>query len=185
MTDAGITAILLAGGKGSRMNYRDKAWVYFAGRPLLEHVIDQIKFDVDQILISRNNKTPAYDTLPYLSVYDENPGHHGPLAGIMSCYRIAKYQNALVLPCDVPVLPSDLVTRLRRALEEKDLAVASSSGTIQPLIFMARTARLSSIDEYLSSGLRSARGWLESETFTEINFEGFNFENINEPWQLR
>ena len=185
MTDAGITAILLAGGKGSRMNYRDKAWVNFEGRPLLEHVIDHIKFDVDQILISRNNINPEYDTLPHLSVYDESPGHLGPLAGIISCSRIAKYHNTLVLPCDVPVLPSDLVTRLRRALAKKELVVASSAGSIQPLIFMAKITRLSSIDDYLSSGNRSARGWLESEKFTEINFEGFNFENINEPRQLR
>ena len=59
MTETGITAILLAGGKGSRMNYQDKAWLNYAGKPLLEHVIQHIEKDVDHNLISRYTPSPA------------------------------------------------------------------------------------------------------------------------------
>jgi molybdopterin-guanine dinucleotide biosynthesis protein A len=59
------TAIVLAGGKGSRMNYAEKAWMLHQGKPLLSHVVDSIRPQVDLILISRNNTndpTPALQT---------------------------------------------------------------------------------------------------------------------------
>ncbi len=184
MAGTGTTAILLAGGRGSRMNYQDKAWVIFAGRPMLTHVIDHIKADVDQILISRNSTNTAYDDLPYEAIADEMPGYQGPLAGLTSCSRYVKNTQVLVLPCDVPVLPIDLVSRLSTRLSGDSLVVAASGGRIQPLIFMTRAPALDSIASYLETGRRSVMGWLETREITEEDFGPGEFVNVNEPSQL-
>ena len=152
---------------------------------MLEHVIDHIEQDVAQILISRNRPNPAYNRLPYLSVPDKPPGYQGPLAGLDSCTSYIENDKVLVLPCDIPVLPQSLVTRLMTGLIDFDIAVASSRGVIQPLIFGAKTQALSSILAYLDSGKRSVKGWLSARIFTEIDFYPDTFENINELSQLR
>ena len=184
MIDTGTTAILLAGGKGSRMNYQDKAWLNYAGKPLLEHVIRHIEKDVDHILISRNTPSPADKKLRYNVIRDDMHGFQGPLAGISSCTSHIKTDKTIVLPCDTPILPKNLASRLINGLSEFDIAVASSEGIIQPLIFSAKTKALNSIQPYLESGKRSAKGWLSSACFAEIKFGTKQFENINEVSQL-
>ena len=185
MSNTGITAILLAGGRGSRMNYQDKAWLDYAGKPLLEHVIDYIENYVNQILISRNMPNPAEDKLPYLLIRDQLLGYQGPLAGIASCTGHIENDKVLVLPCDTPALPPNLVTRLIKGIIDFDIAVASSEGLIQPLIFAAKSEALNSIQTYLASGERSVKGWLSAQSFTKIEFNAESFENINELSQLR
>ena len=71
----GITAIVLAGGRGSRMNHRDKAWVEFNGLPLIAHVINRVAPCVDDVIISRNEPNPGYEQWPYRCIADINePG---------------------------------------------------------------------------------------------------------------
>ena len=36
-------ALVLAGGRGSRMEGRDKGWIMWQGHPLIEHVLDRLK----------------------------------------------------------------------------------------------------------------------------------------------
>ena len=185
MIEPGITAILLAGGQGSRMNYQDKAWVHYAGVPLLKHVISHIEQDVDQILISRTAPHPAEKSLPYMIIRDYLHGFQGPLAGISSCISQIKTDKAIILPCDIPLLPNDLVPRLTSSLIAFDIAVATSGGILQPLVFSVKTQVLNSIHSYLESGERSAKGWLSSLCFTEIDFGEGKFNNINSSSQLR
>lgn len=167
------------------MNFQDKAWMRYAGKPLLKHVIDHIEPDVDHILISRNAPNPQETGLAHLLIRDEMPDYQGPLSGIASCIRHITTDKVLVLPCDVPLLPSDLVPRLIRNLSNHDIAVATSSGRIQPLVFSAKSQTLISISAYLDSGRRSVRGWLSSICFTKENFDETMFVNINEISQLR
>ena len=185
MSNLGTTAIILAGGKGSRMYYQDKAWVRYAGKPLIEHVITHIQQDVDHILISRAASQSEEKKLDYHLIRDEKQDFQGPLAGIASCVPHIETDNALVLPCDTPILPKTLVSCLVRNLADFDVAVASSEGIIQPLIFAAKSRVLYSIQPYLESGERSAKGWLSSIPFIDIDFGSDKFENINETSQLR
>ena len=187
MAEQDISAILLAGGQGSRMNHQDKAWVPFKGKALIEHAIEHIRDDVDQIIISRNREHPGYDRMPYVCQSDEISGYQGPLAGISSCLKHINSDLVLVLPCDVPRLPDELIPELQQALSGCEIAVAETIDRIQPLIFLARKSSIASVTNYLESGRRSVMGWLETQRFKPVRFEdgeGF-FENINETTQLR
>lgn len=187
MTEKRITAILLAGGQGSRMNHQDKAWVQFEGQPLIRHVITHIRNDVEDIVISRNRDQPEYDSLPYPCVSDGLTGHQGPLAGISACLNHVNTDFTLVLPCDVPHLPGNLVARLADSIDDAEISVARSAERLQPLVFVARTSVLDSIGDYLASGKRSVMGWLENTDYKTVEFTDSDgqFENINEITQLR
>ncbi|MEW8383867.1 MAG: NTP transferase domain-containing protein, partial [Candidatus Thiodiazotropha taylori] len=46
------TAVILAGGRGSRMGGNDKGLILFDGKPLIEHVINTIAPQVGRLLIN-------------------------------------------------------------------------------------------------------------------------------------
>jgi len=191
------TAIVLAGGKGSRMNYAEKAWMLHNGKPLLSHVIASVSSQVDTILISRNNTNdPRYDELPYPCIADiqfaandndrKAAEQQGPLFGISACARHVKTSLTLVVPCDTPHLPNNLMQKLLDGLGDAFVAVVNDGNTDQPLVFLARTIALAEIDTYLETGRRSVKGWLNRMNPNRIYFEpgSGEFENINTLEQL-
>jgi molybdenum cofactor guanylyltransferase len=191
------TAIVLAGGKGSRMNYAEKAWMLHRGKPLLSHVVDSVSPQVDRVLISRNNiDDPRYDALPFTCIADidlETNDHHGgatqqqgPLSGISSCARHIKTSLTLVVPCDTPRLPNNLMRKLLTGLDGTSVAVAHDGHNEQPLVFLAQTIALEEIDTYLKTGRRSVKGWLNGMIHNYVYFEdgSSEFENINTIAQL-
>lgn len=184
---AATTAILLAGGQGSRMNHQDKAWLAYQGKPLILHVLDRIKDTVQEIIISTNRTGPEYDNLPYPCIADNHPGFPGPLEGISSCIPEIRTPFTLVIPCDVPHLPVSLNRNLFDNIGDSDICVASDGERVQPLIFLARTCCLQDIRTYLDAGNRSVRGWLDGRNIAVAVFAGETgtFENINRPDQLR
>ena len=191
------TAIVLAGGKGSRMYYAEKAWMLHHGKPLLSHVVDSVSPQVDIILISRNNTNdPRYDTLPYHCIADipltpnNNDGEateqQGPLSGISTCARHITTPLTLVVPCDTPRLPNNLMRKLLDGLGDASAAVVHDGKNEQPLVFLAQTLALQEIDSYLKAGHRSVRGWLDGINYNRVYFEigSGEFENINTLEQL-
>ena len=191
------TAIVLAGGRGSRMNYAEKAWMLHHGKPLLSHVVDSVSPQVDMILISRNNTNdPRYDALPYPCIEDiafsinetdaKAAEHQGPLSGISACARHVTTPLTLIVPCDTPRLPNNLMRKLLDGLGDAAVAVVHDGNNEQPLVFLARTLALEKIDPYLKTGRRSVKGWLDEMNHNRVYFEtgSGEFENINTAQQL-
>ncbi|MBO6556700.1 MAG: molybdenum cofactor guanylyltransferase [Pseudomonadales bacterium] len=178
------TAIVLAGGKGSRMNYQEKAWLIHRDKPLIMHVLDCITSQVSNTLISRNQLDERYESLPYACFKDSDNQFEGPLSGIVACLRGVKTEYTLVVPCDAPNLPGNLVTGLMEGIKDSDVCIAQDSERDQPLIMLARTDVLESINRYLSEGRRSVHGWLNRHDFARVRFPEHQLHNINEVAQL-
>ncbi|MDX1498194.1 MAG: molybdenum cofactor guanylyltransferase, partial [Salinisphaeraceae bacterium] len=108
-TTGKITAYILAGGQGSRMGGADKGLLSLHGRPLVEHVIDRIQPQVDQlkIIANRNQATYKEHGLPVLA--DILPDYAGPLVGMLTGLTDCETDYALFVPADAPNLPHDLV----------------------------------------------------------------------------
>lgn len=98
-TRPGITGIVLAGGRSSRMG-RDKAMLAWHGRTLLEHAIDLlVRAGCDRVLAS--GQRPGF---PHVT--DLVPGY-GPLGGLHSVLsKRADLAGSclVVVPLDMPLL---------------------------------------------------------------------------------
>jgi len=115
-----VAGVILAGGRSSRMNGRDKVFTTLAGRPLIRHVIDRIGPQVDALVLSVETTSSTFETFDLLQLPDPTPGHHGPLGGLLAALRhyAGSHEWVLVAPCDAPFVPSDLAMKLhQRALE--------------------------------------------------------------------
>ena len=113
----GITGLILAGGKASRMNGANKALVPFLGRPMLPQVIERLAPQVDEILINANQDFEHFTPFNFPRISDEIGEYAGPLAGLHTGLKASQQEWILAVPCDSPLLPQDLAERLMQAVQ--------------------------------------------------------------------
>lgn len=183
-----VTAIILAGGRGSRMGGTDKGLVTLYEQPLIAHVLAKLKPQVDNILINANRELNAYQAFGYPVLIDDIPDFAGPLAGFLLGLKHAKSEYLLTAPCDSPLLPNNLRSRLQQALEQAqaDMAVASSHGNDHPVVCLCKTSLLPSLERYLAQGGRKVSEWQKSQRHIYVDFSDSAdaFTNINTPEDL-
>jgi len=183
-----VTAVVLAGGQGSRMGGVDKGLQAFRGKPMVAHVVERLAPQVDEILVNANRNPEAYARFGYRVVADEIGGFAGPLAGFERGLAHASRDFVVTAPCDSPFLPMDLVARLKDALESRhaDLAVAKTGDQAHPVFSLMRRGVHGSLRDFLSSGQRKIDRWYGALNVVEVPFddEPDAFLNINTVAEL-
>ena len=180
-----ITAILLAGGRATRMGGQDKGLVELAGRPMIAHVLAALAPQVDQVLINANRNLDRYAGFGWPVVPDEDSGFLGPLAGLAAGLRAADTPLVLTVPCDCPLLAPDLAARLYFALEREDaeIAVPFDGERLQPVFALAKAELADSLKAYLDGGDRKIDRWFAQHRLATVDFSDRpeNFVNVNDP----
>jgi molybdenum cofactor guanylyltransferase len=184
----GVTGLILAGGLGRRMGSVDKGLVAFNGRPMVASVIERLQPQVNELLINANRNLDDYRRFGFRVVPDEIEGFAGPLAGLERGFAEAAHDLIVTTPCDSPFLPSDLVTRLRSALESHrvDLAVAKTGTQAHPVFCLARRSLHQHLRTFLLGGGRKIDAWYATLNTIEVSFddEAEAFANINTKREL-
>lgn len=184
-----ITAIILAGGQGSRMGGVDKGLVELQGRPLVEHVIDCIQPQVDNIIISANRNFERYSCFGFTVMPDLWPDYPGPLAGLVSAAALVDTDYLMCVPCDTPHLPQDLADRLKKTLleQQSEASVAVSDDELHAVCFLMQYAATRDLQHYLESGQRQVQAWLKTKrlAFTDFTDNAHAFANINSQLELQ
>jgi len=183
-----ICGAILAGGRGLRMGEADKGLLPYLGQPLIKHVIDILRPQVESILISANRHLDEYAQLGFPVVSDREGGFSGPLAGIARVLEEVTAPFVLVVPCDMPFLPADLALRLMAALTTHggELAVAYGAGRLQPLCILMKRDVGEDLIRYRESGGAKVRDWALGLRHCVVDFPGRSeaFCNINTPENL-
>ncbi len=96
-----ITAVILAGGRGTRMGGVDKGLVDYQGQPMIEHILARITPQVDHVMINANRHIERYQTYGVPVITDENDQFDGPLAGMQAALHHAAtdWILSVTLPC--------------------------------------------------------------------------------------
>ena len=183
-----ISVIILSGGRATRMNGVDKGLVLLQNKPLIQHVIERLSPQVDEILINANREIAQYEAFGLKVLQDENQDFAGPLAGILLGLKHAKHDLVLSVPCDSPILPLDLVERLHNNMLENrmDIAVASNDGNTHPVFCLMKKSVLPSLIAFLDAGERKVSAWQKSQKYVEVDFSDCSeaFVNLNTPQDL-
>ncbi len=181
-----ITAVILAGGRGSRLGGQDKGLVKFDNKPLIEHILERIKPQVDAIIINANRNLKAYENYGNPVINDLLTGYQGPLAGFISAMAIAKTSHILTLPCDGPMLPLDLVDRMLKTHEtlaksDKTIIVAHDGARPQNVHALIPLALIGDLKNFVANGNRKVEGWYATQEIAYADFSDCPtlFSNIN------
>jgi len=146
------TAIVLAGGKSRRMG-QDKSMLEVGGRPMIQHIIEQLRPHFDQLLVSAND-VEKYTFLDYPIIPDLVPDQ-GPMRGISSALRRSDNELNFVVACDMPEVDVRLARQLLLLAKGRDGAVPlTEEGHYEPLCAVYRTSLATAAEEMLESGER-------------------------------
>ena len=187
-----ITAVILAGGRGSRMGGVDKGLQNFNGVPLALHTLMRLGPQVGDVIINANRNLAAYESfgVPVWPDITSMGDYAGPLAGFMTGLERCETPYLLTIPCDTPLFPHDLVTRMADAFEanDADFAVASApeDGQIkaQPVFCLMGTHMLESLMAFTHSGGRKIDAWTAQHKVVHVPFnlpsdDAYAFVNAN------
>lgn len=178
----GVSGLILAGGKATRMQGANKALMPFLGRAMISHVIERLLPQVDEIFINANQHIADYQAfqLPVLSdVFGKFPG---PLAGLHTGLKASQHEWVLCVPCDSPLLPKNLAERLMQAAikENADIAIAKTDVQNHPVFCLCKKSLAADLANYLHQGGRKVREWQQTHRCIEVHFDGESaFSNIN------
>ena len=189
MTPLKITALILAGGRGSRMGSVDKGLQLFAGKPMVAHVLERIAPQADEIIINANRSINEYAAFGHRVIADAIDGFAGPLAGLHAGLTQVTTRLIVTAPCDSPFLPMDLVARLLLAMEKKhaDLAVAKTFDQVHPVFCLVKRDLEPHLRAFLETGQRKIDKWYATLNVVEVQFDDQEaaFANINTEDELR
>lgn len=136
---------------------------------LLERAVAQARTWSPTVAVAVRHAGQAPGDLGVPLILDD-PDVGGPAAGLVAALAFARREGAerlLTLPCDTPMLPADLATRLEAALaapgeaEEAAVAVAASLGRLHPTCALWRPWVADALPAYLK-GRASLRGFAET-----------------------
>lgn len=181
-----ITAIILAGGKSTRMNQRNKGLQLLNGQPLYCHVIEKIKPQVNHIIINSNQDITDYQQSGYPVITDVLTGFLGPLAGIYSGLLASTTDWNLAVSCDSPFLPNDLVYRLQQHCHSHLASYVFDGQRSHPTIMLIHRQLAPVIKQYLQRGERRLLLLLTEIMADKVDFSDNQqaFVNINTLEQL-
>ena len=205
-----LSAVVLAGGRGTRLGGADKGLVRLRGRPLVEWVLARLRPQVDELFVSANRNGEIYaayghrvlrdaECYPAGGARDPAGGGRdpaggawrvasgGPLAGVLAALEAARHDLVLAVPCDTPFLPLDLAAELRRALltAGADLAVAAAGGRTHHAVMLCHRRVATPLAAFLAAGGRRLGEWQARSAAVTVEFaDARAFCNVNSPTDL-
>ncbi|MCC9623852.1 molybdenum cofactor guanylyltransferase [Thalassospira sp. MA62] len=192
-TNGVALGLILAGGDGQRMG-GNKPFRKVGGKSLIARVIDIAQAQCDQVMISSNAGPDVFAEYGLTVVADQPAPGQGPLGGILAgLHALPDDIDWLVtFPVDCPIVPLDMVARLRAAAEDAGAKAAFASHADRDhylsSIWHRDTAPV--IADLLASDDRRVRGPLQALDAPRVVFEdqvsGLEpFTNVNTPDDLR
>ncbi|HHM04911.1 MAG TPA: molybdenum cofactor guanylyltransferase [Gammaproteobacteria bacterium] len=160
----------------------DKGLVLFHGRPLVAHVAAVLEPQVGRVVVSANREHGRYAALGYSVVADRWSDYRGPLAGLASALDIANTDYALVVPCDTPCLPADLLARLGEGLTANDaeVAVARAGGQVHHLCALMTRSLAGPLYQDVEAGFKKVVDWWSRCAVAFVDFpDPRAFVNLN------
>lgn len=193
--DPDVVGVLLAGGLSRRFGGGDKALRKIDERTVLEYVVARMAGQVGAMILNAAGDGSRFPDFGADIVPDVVPGALGPLAGVLTGMMWARDHAPgsdwiATVPTDAPFVPTDLVARLKAAVQEAgaDIALARSGGRVHPVFAVWRAGLLDDLHHALvDEGQRKVMTWVERHAWVAVDFATDPvdpFFNINTPEDL-
>lgn len=189
MKEAG--AIILAGGKNTRIG-RNKAFIQLAtGKTILQNTINTLQQIFSELIIVTNQRETylKFDVLVVEDLIKES----GPLGGIFTglCYSTSSYN--FVVACDMPFIKPNLIRSLLEESGTYDVIAPEVDGEVEPLFALYSKNCLPVMFKHLQERnlkIREILGELQvkkirAKEIDQLDPEHLSFFNINTKEDLR
>jgi molybdopterin-guanine dinucleotide biosynthesis protein A len=186
-----MNAMILAGGRSSRMGVGSKALIRLGDKVLLEHVIQRLQPQVNHLAVSGDTQLLTDVDCPIIE--DKVAKFSGPLAGLYSGLldqRLSSAEYLLLAPCDGPFIPDNLADELYGLIlsQNADVACVRYENVVQATFSLWRKRTVTAVKKALLSdhngGFKPLLGELNTVYFDWAYSPVNPFFNINTPDDL-
>ena len=188
MIENNILGIILAGGKSSRFG-EDKSTAKLGNKTLLDHTVNKIENEFNEILVISNNKEFNFKNNKINVVEDCIEGQLGPLVGILTAMKWViknkkNYKWIASFPCDTPFFDIKLISELKIKVKEtsKKLIFLNSNKKRHNIFGLWSLDLIEILEKDIKNGFRKVELWADKIGFENININDEKFDrflNIN------
>ena len=189
--------VILAGGLATRMGGGDKSLLDLGGRSILQHVIERLRPQVEEIALSANGAPSRFENFGLPVVPDSIEGFAGPLAGVLAGmdYAVGEgFDRIVTVAADTPFFPTNLVALFQIAADRagSGLVLAATPdekrGILRhPTFGLWPVSLREDLRQALQDGLRKVVLWTDGHNGTVALFDSADedpFFNVNTPDDL-
>jgi molybdopterin-guanine dinucleotide biosynthesis protein A len=187
-----LSVCIQAGGQSRRMG-QNKALMPFAGKPLIQRVVERVRSIASELIIVSNDRT-GFEYLNLPIIPDRIAGR-GALSGLYTSLFASGHPFVALVACDMPFInPTLLQAELDLLLSSNsDVVIPESPNGLEPLhAVYRREACLPFVQEALFQEQHRLIGWFDRvnvHIMTHIEVAEFDpeynaFININTPDDL-
>jgi len=186
-----VTAIVLAGGRGSRLGGVDKALLEIGGRRTIDRVLgalDGLATDVVAVV----NEDRLAEVAGLRRIADPEP-HAGVLPALRAALDAAREPLCLLVACDMPFLQAPLLRRLVELADGYDVVIPHVEGQPQPMhAVYRRDPCRAAVADSLARGQRRMIAFLDAvrvravteDEVRSVDPDLRSFFNVNTPEDL-
>ncbi|MBA3066224.1 molybdenum cofactor guanylyltransferase [bacterium] len=190
MKNSNISCAILAGGKNSRMNGVDKAFINMNGVPIIRRAINALKELFDEIIIVTNTPEKFKEYGNECVIVADIIKDKGPIGGIHSALNHTSKDKVFIAACDMPFLNAGFIKKILSAASDGDYdcIIPKTGKGIEPLSGVYSKSILEKTEELLDGDDFSVRRLLENCKcgYVEADKEEMEcFININTPEDLQ
>ena len=189
MSEDNILAAILAGGQSKRMG-KDKLFLEFNNKKLIEHTIDKVKKYLKKVIIITNQDNEFFSKNNLTTVKDCIEGQLGPLVGILTAMKWAKENLSkcswiATFPCDTPFFPESIIKSFIEESEKKESLIlcASSHGRKHNIFGLWSLDLYDKLkDDLINKKVRKVQDWTEKNKIKNLEFTFKDYDpffNIN------
>jgi molybdenum cofactor guanylyltransferase len=126
------TAVILCGGKSSRMGF-DKSNLKVKERLLIEVIADKLKEVFEEVILLTND-SEKFKGIRY-KVFEDMIPDLGPISAIYSALKYASSRYIFITACDMPVVNLDFIRYMMEVIDTTDVegVAARITSLIEPL----------------------------------------------------
>lgn len=180
------SAVVLSGGRGSRMGGCNKSALTMDGERFLDRMQREL-LGFGELILSANDPAMAAGTA-FVPVADRVPGQ-GPMGGVFSALSAANFPCAFVTACDMPFFSGSLADILLNEYAGEDALVCrSADGKLHPLCGIYSKSCLPALEQSVAEGRLKLSRLLETldcRIFPVPEEYGWRLTNVNTPEDLR
>ena len=188
MIENNILGIILAGGKSSRFG-EDKSTAKLGNKTLLDHTVNKIENEFNEILVISNNKEFNFKNNKIHVVEDCIEGQLGPLVGILTAMKWViknkkNYKWIASFPCDTPFFDIKLISELKIKVKEtsKKLIFLNSNKKRHNIFGLWSMDLIEILEKDIKNSFRKVELWADKVGYENININEEKFDrflNIN------
>ena len=178
MTDMAVTLGILAGGRATRLDGLDKAWLERDGQPQVVRIARRFAASVDRVLVSANLNLQRYQQYGLTPITD-GVEDIGPIGGLSALLAACETPWLLTTPVDVIDVNDCLLPTLLANAGEQGAYAVDDDG-VQPLVALWRVdVAKGVVSEAIANQRYGVHLLFDTLEMSPVPLAGVRFGNLN------